>query len=168
MIRRLLIVCTFGLFCASMAFGRGATEAWVKAYVSNTLAQATCTYSNGVNTISANGYTMTIEEPTQTGIVIKDASAAAANAGLATDKELAFDRTRWAYVAGDIVLPCTPSNITCRLSGVTYWSKNIGRQTWMVPEAKYTNTTFTAEDKLCRIVSTLLPPSIAEALIGSN
>lgn len=163
-----LLVCTFGLLCAGMAFGRGATEAWVKAYVSNTLAQATCTYTNGVNTISANGYALTIEQPTERGIRIKDASAAAVNAGLVTDLEMAFDRSRWAYIAGILVLPCTPSNITCTISGTPYCSKNIGRQTWMIPQAKYTNTTFTAEDKLFRIVNTLLPPSIAEALIGSN
>lgn len=147
---------------AGVAFGKGATEAWVMNYVSNTIAQASTSYSNGVYTVSANGATITMEDATVTAVIVRSPSNAAVNAGFTDGLTLVWDSAPFAYVAGELSMPCTPSNITCTVGGVTYCSKSISRQTWLVPQSKYAQATFSAEDKLLRLVRTLLQPSVAE------
>lgn len=164
MMKKLAIVLTAKLCLACrMAFGIAASQAWVTNYVANSVAELQrridARTSGGVysSTLAVDGVGVVsnvVEEATVGALVVRDATPLAEGLGVTNGMLFAWNGDA-AYVNGALRIEATKTNLTFGAYRTAY----VDAQTWLVGDGSA---------RLCRIASTLMQPSAAEAIGGAR
>ena len=155
----LAVVATLAVY--AQAASPAATQAWVTNYVAQTVSElarkAVIDATEGTARLSVpveggGVVSNVLEDATIGGLYVTDAQPAAISAGVTNGMVFAWNGTN-AYVNAGHTITATPTNLTY----LAYSSFDEGLDTWLVDSQT---------NHFCRLLSTLVQPSVAAALIG--